>query len=279
MPFDGAKFSSEEYEHPPCLVCNGPVERKKSDRFVYEWKRRETCCPKCARILQIRRWSLTQGIDDSTQYKHPVCNFCKGPVERREDEKTGDWRKRKTCSPECAERARHRTTAVIHPPCLVCGGAVERHLANGEKKKELRNNWLNRKTCSVKCGNIYKTRKNANKFSGMTHDPCPVCGGPVPMREGDRPSQWQNRVTCSVECHNKRASEGARKAAKPLKDRLISRHRAKGQKRQSAKPGTYFESVEAFLARGGKIRRFDFAPPGTLSISAGFSAKTPRGDE
>lgn len=32
------------------------------------------------------------------------------------------------------------------------------------------------------------------------HPPCPVCNGPVPKRDGDKPCRWMRRKCCSKRC-------------------------------------------------------------------------------
>ncbi len=94
---------------------------------------------------------------------HPPCTGCQGEVHRRERERPGEWAARHTCSEACAVKrgsagqvlaAQIRWAAAFaaHPPCAVCGGAVDKK----SSRKEPFQKFLDRATCSPACGKIHQ---------------------------------------------------------------------------------------------------------------------------
>lgn len=104
---------------------------------------------------------------------------------------------------------------VIHPPCVICGGIVERiTFANGERQSV--NKWLRCQSCPGKCRlKLYSLRTREQlerRRAAYQHPPCAHCGNPVPRR-GDEPlKRWRSRRCCCDECAISLVREGSRRA-------------------------------------------------------------------
>lgn len=48
MPLDGQNFNLSGWQHPPCTVCIGPVERHPSERLS-RWRERKACSAQCVK--------------------------------------------------------------------------------------------------------------------------------------------------------------------------------------------------------------------------------------
>lgn len=100
-------------------------------------------------------------------YIHPPCITCKGPVERRKDEKGTDYLARRTCSAECRKRRQGNAEGdkwhklqLAHEPCVVCGAKVLRR--EGEPVER----YTGRQTCGKP--DCIKTLQR-QKYHGNTH--------------------------------------------------------------------------------------------------------------
>lgn len=99
---------------------------------------------------------------------HAPCGHCGGPVTRREGEALADYRKRLTCSRDCARRMgrsgrpvvieRWEAAKAAHNPCPQCGTAVE------PRKSESITKYVGRATCgNPACVVAYRNRNDADR--------------------------------------------------------------------------------------------------------------------
>jgi GcrA cell cycle regulator len=87
--------------HPPCLICLGPVTRRKSETRR-SWMLRPTCSLICGRQYQCRysKARYAQAVRE-----HLPCLQCIGPVIPRKDEHLSSYLRRKFCDMNCAGHA------------------------------------------------------------------------------------------------------------------------------------------------------------------------------
>lgn len=90
------------YTHPPCPVCDGPIERRCDERPSL-WKDRQTCSPGCATIHRQTRKRQILGLkplpkERVTRY----CTICGTRLARGAFESAANFYRRVACHGECA---------------------------------------------------------------------------------------------------------------------------------------------------------------------------------
>ena len=100
FPIQTRSLADIEANAPRCKICDAPIARAADERPA-KWRRRQSCCPAHARMLQARRQSETKTGASLKEYAHAPCVSCGGSVTQREGEKPADWKRRQTCSPDC----------------------------------------------------------------------------------------------------------------------------------------------------------------------------------
>lgn len=115
----------------------------------------------------------------------------------------------------------------VHPPCLVCGGPVERRSTG--PRGESAADWKQRTLCSRVCSQKHSGEMRTvawlarNKLLELQHPPCLVCGAAVLAHKNETERRFFARGTCG---------------AKPCAAALQSR-RAKANV-QAAKPSSHY---------------------------------------
>lgn len=122
-----------------------------------------------------------------------VCEICGEVFYRRDNEASGNFNRKKTCSIECSKQLmREKKLLELSPKkCKVCG--KEFHRRDDEKVKDFKK----RQTCSRECTNklvsVAYTKYPDNNI-------CEVCGEEFFRRENEKPAVFARRKTCSKEC-------------------------------------------------------------------------------
>lgn len=133
-----------------------------------------------------------------SEYIHPPCCGCGGPVVRYEDDRESKYRDRLYCSRSCANR--NRRPAYIHPPCRnpACGAPVVRH------QNENLGNYRARLHCSRSCAASARELAKTPGAGHYVHPPCPECGRAVVKRHDERTNSYRERQCCSRLCDQNR---------------------------------------------------------------------------
>ena len=97
----------QNWEHPPCPACDGPVERREGET-VREWHGRVCCTTKCGgRMGTKERARVSEEQFAAAEAAHAPCAICQGPVPRRvgqSRESISRYQERQTCQkPACRE--------------------------------------------------------------------------------------------------------------------------------------------------------------------------------
>ncbi len=191
-----------------------------------------------------------------------ICPACHAPLVRKPGERPSEFAERTTCGRECGYRAmreRKRAAQPYHPPCIICDAQVPRKAGEGAGR------WIARRTCGAVCRakQAIRDRGEARVIIDAAiaaHPPCLICGKTVPFYNQDRLDTYKRKVHCSRACAEV-TKKRKRDAAK--KPRWADK---------AAVPEAPAETVEQFLANGGRIKVY---PP---AFCAPSQARPPERD-
>lgn len=153
------------------------------------------------------------------------CQVCGSAIVRRVGENTGDWRRRKTCSSECAKISRRNKSQAIadqkhgimrNRTCPACGAPLV------QRCDEVYARFAERKTCGGACAKVLmiRTKRTTGVYAPRIVLRCRQCGVEFTERPSHVTSYYgSKRQFCSKACMD----EAQRGSTMPLDQRKISR--------------------------------------------------------
>jgi len=171
---------TKPHTHDPCLICGAPVTKHDHETRT-AWKQRTTCSAACLKERRARNGRASAYARGETLRANAPCRACGGAVSRRDGERACDWRKRVTCSVECATEMKRR-------------GATKRNTAVRVERKR-RSPTV---TVRARPARPETPAPKARVFRGFP-TPAAIKSAWVPVTGGSLPPhEWNNSVTKST---------------------------------------------------------------------------------
>lgn len=166
-----------------------------------------------------------------------TCTVCGKKHERRPTDTATQYKRRQTCSRECAKKLIGQAKIKYDTPdkvCAVCNAPF--HIRESEKPVQYRDRTTCSRSCALTLGHANRAGVTPDEWHQIANAPrhCNTCGAPYHRRKQEPVRDWNRRKHCSKACSAQSAAARAYRAS----IRTRKQPRTQAPKRLDPRPQT-----------------------------------------